>query len=117
MNSNRPTYESRDAQWRRGIDPQTLHAPSRLSTPTASSLKSTGAGVSRSMLMKLAEVMFKTLIFIAAMAYVVFGIVAMYDIPEIHFSYSTGKCVRVVSSDPKHTCDHLPERAETVWVQ
>lgn len=117
MNSNRPTYESRDAQWRRGIDPQMLHASSQPSAPIGSSSKSTGVGASHSTLRNWAEFILKSLTVVAVTIYVVLGLIAMYDIPEVYTSYSSGECVRVVSSNPKHTCKNLPERSETVWVK
>lgn len=47
---------------------------------------------------------------------------AALDMPEVHQSYSTKKCVRV--DDPAaeyegrrpYTCDRLPERYRHVWV-
>ncbi len=37
--------------------------------------------------------------------------------PEIHFSYATGTCVRVVSNVTSHTCSNPPEKFEAVWVE
>ena len=37
-------------------------------------------------------------------------------IPIVEVSHSTGNCVRVVSNDASYSCDNLPTRYDTVWV-
>lgn len=38
--------------------------------------------------------------------------------PDVHFSYSTQECVKVVNyTDELFTCDNLPKRFYHVWVQ
>lgn len=42
----------------------------------------------------------------------------MDGIPDVHFSNSSGKCVKVVSFDEnEYTCDTIPEKYNTVWVK
>ena len=47
---------------------------------------------------------------------------AMYsaaDMPDVHFSNSTGECVRVINYDPRfdYNCNNYPEKYNHVWVQ
>mgnify|MGYP001037911232 CR=1 FL=1 len=46
-------------------------------------------------------------------------IVDYLDRPDVHFSNSTGECVRVLnySPDDRYTCDDIPESYNHVWVQ
>lgn len=40
------------------------------------------------------------------------------DTPEVHFSYSEQKCVRVVYPDGKITdCSVLPDKYEHIWIK
>jgi hypothetical protein len=42
----------------------------------------------------------------------------MDSIPDVHFSNSSGLCVRVVSfGENEYTCDDIPEKFNTVWVK
>lgn len=42
----------------------------------------------------------------------------MDGIPDVHFSNSTGICVKVVSfNESEYTCNDLPEKFNTVWVK
>jgi type II restriction/modification system DNA methylase subunit YeeA len=36
--------------------------------------------------------------------------------PDVHKSWSSGKCIKVEHSK-SHSCDNLPEKYSTVWVQ
>jgi hypothetical protein len=39
-------------------------------------------------------------------------------LPDVHFSYSTQNCVKVVNyTDDQFTCDNLPKRFYHVWVE
>ena len=39
------------------------------------------------------------------------------DIPDVYFSYDTGKCVKVVNyTDENFTCDNYPEKFNHGWV-
>ena len=41
------------------------------------------------------------------------------SLPDVHFSYSTQECVKVVNyiEGHKYTCENLPSRYYHVWVQ
>lgn len=58
-----------------------------------------------------------------AMVSIVFGgfVVALdraAALPDVHFSYSTQDCVKVVNyTDDQFTCDNLPKRFYHVWVE
>lgn len=47
------------------------------------------------------------------------GVFADYlDLPEVHISYRTRECVRVVNADGSPgSCGALPDRYERVWVE
>jgi len=39
------------------------------------------------------------------------------DQPDVHFSNSTGECVKVINyGDDEYSCDDLPKRYNHVWV-
>jgi hypothetical protein len=49
---------------------------------------------------------------------------AALDRPQVHFSWGTQECVRVVDLKAEHegvksqwSCDRLPEKYERVWVE
>lgn len=53
--------------------------------------------------------------FVAALAWAVGSASAM---PDVHVSYATGKCVKVVNyTDTNYTCDNYPRKFNHVWVQ
>ena len=58
-----------------------------------------------------------------AMVSIVFGgfVVALdraASLPDVHFSYSTQECVKVLNyTDEQFTCDNLPKRFYHVWVE
>ena len=38
--------------------------------------------------------------------------------PDVHFSYATNECVKVVNyTDEQFTCDNYPKKFNHVWVQ
>lgn len=40
------------------------------------------------------------------------------SLPEVEFSYSTKKCVKVIDADGGvHSCKHLPRKFYHVWVK
>ena len=46
------------------------------------------------------------------------AIVSTTDIPDVHFSYSTDKCVEVINyTDETYSCENLPAKFNHVWVQ
>jgi len=39
------------------------------------------------------------------------------DQPDVHFSNSTGECVKVINyGDDEYSCDNIPKRYNHVWV-
>jgi hypothetical protein len=40
------------------------------------------------------------------------------DMPDVHFSWTTEECVKVLNyaEDNRYTCDDLPKRYNHVWV-
>lgn len=39
------------------------------------------------------------------------------DMPDVHFSYDTGECVKVVNyTDENFTCDNYPKKFNHYWV-
>lgn len=38
-------------------------------------------------------------------------------LPDVHFSYSSGECVKVVNYGTNYTCENYPEKFHHVWVQ
>ena len=46
------------------------------------------------------------------------GIVNPFTIPDVHFSYSTDECVKVINyTDEIFSCENLPTKFNHVWVQ
>lgn len=43
--------------------------------------------------------------------------VAFTDLPQVEFSNSTNRCVKVVSKNPNHSCSNLPQKYSKVWVE
>ena len=67
---------------------------------------------------------FKQTVFTVLCACVVFGSFAhaintSMHLPDVHFSYATGDCVKVVNynADDNYSCENLPERFYHVWEQ
>ena len=63
-------------------------------------------------------------IFLGACGLIIFGMFAHAfstgaSLPDVHFSYSTQECVKVVNyiDGHKYTCENLPSRSYHVWVQ
>lgn len=62
---------------------------------------------------------FVVAILIAALIVGTFTIVIdMMSIPDVHVSYSTNECVKVVNYDnTKYSCENLPEKFNHIWVK
>lgn len=47
------------------------------------------------------------------------SITELLDRPEVHKSYSTGKCVKVINykKNDNYSCENLPSRYSHVWVE
>jgi len=63
-------------------------------------------------------------VFLGACGLIIFGMFAHAfstgaSLPDVHFSYSTQECVKVVNyiDGHKYTCENLPSRYYHVWVQ
>jgi hypothetical protein len=51
----------------------------------------------------------------AGLAYAMSSALAM---PDVHFSYATGECVKVVNyTDENFSCENYPSKFNHVWVQ
>lgn len=63
--------------------------------------------------------------FAACLAFGAYSAVIFWaDMPQVHYSYSTGECVKVVdfAADSEgraseYSCDALPKRFDRVWVE
>lgn len=48
----------------------------------------------------------------------VFAFDTASKLPDVHFSYSTDECVKVVNyTDTEYSCENLPDRFYHVWVE
>ena len=60
-------------------------------------------------------------IFCLAVIITMFGVVLnkAMALPDVHFSYETGNCVKVVNynQDDNYSCENLPTRFYHVWEQ
>jgi len=61
-------------------------------------------------------------IFTVACAFIIFGFMSYavntaIHLPDVHFSYSTQDCVKVVNYGTDYTCENLPKRFYHVWVE
>lgn len=57
---------------------------------------------------------------LVVLAVIVIGFIAVVfkatDTPDVIFSYSTKKCVKVINADgTAGDCNHLPERYNHIW--
>ena len=64
----------------------------------------------------------QALLTVAFAAPLVAGLVYAMDsalsAPDVHFSYATNECVKVVNyTDEQFTCDNYPSKFNHVWVQ
>lgn len=117
LNSDKPTSASsvaRHPSWR---NPARRHTGSRYSTRSGSLSRLTDAAAM--LLMKVSSLeLAGTVLLLGLALFATMGLLhQVLDLPEVHFSYRTGDCVRVVSPDNTFTCSHLPEKYEPVWVQ
>lgn len=48
----------------------------------------------------------------------VYMMLFMTSMPDVHVSYSTGECVEVINyGDQDWTCDNLPRKYTHIWVE
>ena len=61
-----------------------------------------------------------TSLLIAASIVIVFTvIIEMMSIPDVHVSYSTNECVKVINYayEHKYSCEDMPEKFNHIWVK
>ena len=47
-----------------------------------------------------------------------YALVTAAAMPDVHFSYSTGECVKVVNyTDEQFSCENYPSKFNHVWAQ
>ena len=47
-----------------------------------------------------------------------YAIISALSVPDVHVSYATNECVKVVNyTDEIFSCDNLPSKFNHVWVQ
>ena len=64
------------------------------------------------------RIIFYSAVFGLGAAMIVNSFLNMLEMPDVHFSYSSGECVRVLNyTDEVFTCENLPERFHHVWVE
>lgn len=80
---------------------------------SASASRWTVAEVLPSIVKRLVEVLMAGLV-LGLFLYVIWG---SLNLPLVMYSNANGKCVKVESPSPHHTCQNLPERYEAVWVR
>ena len=55
---------------------------------------------------------------ISMVLFIVAGLSYAGSIPDVHVSYSTGECVRVINyADTDYSCENQPQKYNHVWVQ
>ena len=55
---------------------------------------------------------------IGLFAFLVYMLIFTSYIPDVHVSYSTGECVKVINyGDQDWSCDNLPSKYTHIWVQ
>lgn len=59
-----------------------------------------------------------TLGVIAAAAGIVALMLSAASIPDVHTSYASGECVKVINyTDDNYSCENMPTRYNNVWVK
>lgn len=50
---------------------------------------------------------------------IIYAMVNVAQMPDVHFSNSTGDCVRVINYDERfnYTCENYPDKYNHVWVK
>jgi hypothetical protein len=65
--------------------------------------------------MKLEDLIF-IIVGMIAVPFCILAFVNYMNTPDVVYSYSTKKCIKVVYPDGKETsCEHLPERYNHIW--
>jgi len=51
-------------------------------------------------------------------ALMAFAVTSVFTLPDVHVSYSTGDCVKVVNyTDEQFSCENMPSKFNHVWAQ
>ena len=51
-------------------------------------------------------------------AFLAWAVDSSFAMPDVHVSYATGECVKVVNyADTDYTCENYPSKFNHVWVQ
>ena len=121
MNSKKPTAACSASRYPAGRVPQKSHEDFLREARCDSSLKSIAFGAMRGTLTRLCDHARRAapLAFAVLLLWGLAGAFAGYlDRPEVHISYLTRECVRVVNADGSHgSCGALPDRYARVWVE
>lgn len=121
MNYVKPTNGSRAANYRAARTPAERSNTLLRQARCDSSLKSIAFAASLGTLTRLCDHArwVAPLAFAVLLLWGLAGVFADYlDRPEVHISYLTRECVRVVNADGSPgSCEALPDRYERVWVE
>ena len=63
---------------------------------------------------------FASVLVISATVVILFSLLdKAFSIPDVHFSYSTNECVKVLNyvEGENYSCENLPRKFNHVWVQ
>jgi len=55
---------------------------------------------------------------VSIVALAVIGVNYAMSVPDMHVSYSTGECVKVINyTDTKYSCENQPQKYNHIWVK
>ena len=64
------------------------------------------------------KLLFSTTVVGVMLLALMFVVGSALALPDVHFSYSTNECVKVVNyTDEQFTCDNYPSKFNHVWVE
>ena len=63
------------------------------------------------------DVFLKFVFVIATVLFIVAGLSYAGTIPDVHVSYSTGECVRVINYGTDYSCEQQPEKYNHIWTK
>jgi len=45
-------------------------------------------------------------------------VLSTFELPEVHFSYTTDQCIKVLNfNDDQFSCENMPDKFHHVWVK
>ena len=57
-------------------------------------------------------------IVVSVSALMAYAVTSVFTLPDVHVSYSTGDCVKVVNyTDEQFSCENMPSKFNHVWAQ